>query len=92
MFEKAHTETWRDIHASAMHEACTHHHTQQHTYSSPAAFNQKMRGMAHRLPADLPLTEQHWNLLSVANGYVTVSSRIPVSFLKFNYHLMPFCY
>lgn len=39
---RRHTEAWRDIHASAMHEACT----QWRTCRLPAAFYQKMRGMA----------------------------------------------
>lgn len=46
MFEEAHTEAWRDIHASAMHEACTHHHTEKHTCHLPAAFHHKMKGTA----------------------------------------------
>lgn len=46
VFEEAHTEAWRDVHTSVMHEACT----QWHTCRLPAAFHQKMKGMAlHRL-------------------------------------------
>ena len=75
MFEEAHAEAWRDTNASARHEACTHHPIQWHTCRLPAAFYQKMRGMAQRCLLSRPDKGVEEFTLS-CHCYWTVSPRI----------------
>ncbi len=74
VFEQAHTEAWRDVHASAMHEACT----EWHAWRLPAAFYQKMRGLALRCLLARP-DKGAEEFTVCCHCYGTVSPRIAVS-------------
>lgn len=73
--EEAHTGAWRDVHAPAMHEACT----QWHTCRLPAAFYQKTRSTALHCLLTRPPDNGAEEFTVCCHCYRTASPRIAVS-------------